>query len=54
MSGIPTLASGPAEQQALEVRRFLDERSSLLPAIASTVDTFRINVEAATERALKL
>jgi polysaccharide pyruvyl transferase WcaK-like protein len=54
MSGIPALAPGPAEQQALEVRRFLDERSSLLPAIASTVDTFRINVEAATERALKL
>ncbi len=54
MSGIPTLTGDVPAQQALQVQQLLAQRSSLLPAIASAVDDFRINVEAATERALKL
>ena len=54
MSGIPTLASAIPAQQALQVQQLLEQRSDLLPAIANAVDNFRINVESATERALKL
>jgi polysaccharide pyruvyl transferase WcaK-like protein len=54
MSGIPTLTSDIPTQQALQVQQLLLQRSDLLPAIASAVDNFRINVESVTERALKL
>jgi polysaccharide pyruvyl transferase WcaK-like protein len=54
MSGIPTLTSDLPAQQALQVQQLLEQRFDLLPAIASAVDNFRINVENATERALKL
>jgi polysaccharide pyruvyl transferase WcaK-like protein len=54
MSGIPALVSDPSTEQALQVQRLLEQRSALLPAIASAVDNFRINVENATERALRL
>jgi polysaccharide pyruvyl transferase WcaK-like protein len=54
MSGIPTLVSDSPEQQALQVRQLLEQRSDILPAIASAVDNFRLNVETTTERALKL
>ena len=53
MSGIPTLTSDRPSQQAGQVQQLLEQRSDLLPAIASAVDNFRINVESATERALK-
>ena len=54
MSGIPALTLDLPAQQALQVRQLLEQRSDLLPAIATAVDNFRINVESATERALKL
>jgi polysaccharide pyruvyl transferase WcaK-like protein len=54
MSAIPTLTGDIPVQQASQVQQLLEQRSNLLPAIASAVDNFRINVENATERALKL
>ena len=54
MSAIPTLTGDVPLQQASQVQQLLDQRSNLLPAIAGAVDNFRINVENATERALKL
>ena len=54
MSAIPTLTGDVPVQQASQVQQLLDQRSNLLPAIAGAVDNFRINVENATERALKL
>jgi polysaccharide pyruvyl transferase WcaK-like protein len=54
MSGIPALTLDLPAQQALQVRQLLEQRSDLLPAIVNSVDNFRINVETATERALKL
>ena len=54
MSGIPTLVSDLPALQAQQVQQLLEQRSNLLPAIASAVNDFRINVETATERALKL
>jgi polysaccharide pyruvyl transferase WcaK-like protein len=54
MSGIPTLTADLPTQQALQVRQLLEQRSNLLPAIASAVENFRINVETSTEKALKL
>jgi polysaccharide pyruvyl transferase WcaK-like protein len=54
MSAIPTLTGDVPVQQASQVQQLLEQRSNLLPAIASAVDNFRINVENATERALKL
>lgn len=54
ISGIPSLSSDVPAQQAIQVQQLLEQRPHLLPAIANAVDTFRINVENATERALKL
>ncbi len=54
MSGIPTLIADSPAQHALQVQKLLEQRSSLISAIASAVDNFRINVETTTERALKL
>ena len=54
MSNIPQLTSDFPAKQALQVRQLLQQRSNLLPEIASAVDKFRINVETTTEKALKL
>jgi polysaccharide pyruvyl transferase WcaK-like protein len=54
ISGIPALASDLPALQAQQVQQLLEQRSDLLPAIASAVNNFRINVETATQRALKL
>jgi polysaccharide pyruvyl transferase WcaK-like protein len=54
MSGIPTIASDVPAQQAQQIRQLLEQRPNLLPAIAHALDTFRINVESTTARALNL
>jgi polysaccharide pyruvyl transferase WcaK-like protein len=54
MSAIPSLSSEVPAQQAQQVQMLLEQRSNLLPAIAEAVDSFRINVETVTEKALKL
>jgi polysaccharide pyruvyl transferase WcaK-like protein len=54
MSAIPSLSSEVPAQQAQQVQMLLEQRSNILPAIAEAVDSFRINVETVTEKALKL
>jgi polysaccharide pyruvyl transferase WcaK-like protein len=54
MSGIPAIASDVPAQQAHQVQQLIEQRHNLLPAIARALDTFRINVESTTEKALKL
>ena len=54
MSGIPTIASQVPAQQAHQVKQLLEQRSDLLPPIAKALDSFRIDVENTTEKALML